>query len=202
MSRESRLRRTPSCAARPMAYVAPARSITTTNRAATATGYGQPLQKSTGASVGRDSRQPFLVVGRQKWLPAADCAHVSRLGMAGVPAEARQTTSALCEERRRRQLPARPARETPKKEMEGVSQPATPSGPPSDQHPPGSKPQPIRNGSAGNPPSSGLAPKDRLTYLEHCGNRATTNSRRTIRVAPNRRSSQILPIWQDAFPMW
>jgi hypothetical protein len=27
--------------------------------------------------------------------------------------------------------------------MEGVSHPATPSGPPSDQHPPGSKPQPF-----------------------------------------------------------
>jgi len=59
-----------------------------------------------------------------------------------LSAEARQTTSALCEERRRRQLPARRAREAPQ-EMEGVSQPATPSGPPSDQHPPGSKPQPF-----------------------------------------------------------
>ncbi len=54
MSRESRLRRTPACAARPIAYVAPARSMTTTNKAATATGYGQPLQKSTGESLGRD----------------------------------------------------------------------------------------------------------------------------------------------------
>ena len=60
----------------------------------------------------------------------------------------------------------------------------------------------IRNGSAGNPPSTGLAPKDRLTYLEHCGNFATTNSRRTIGDARNRLMSQILPIWQDAFPMW
>jgi hypothetical protein len=56
MSRESRLRRTPSCAARPIAYVAPARSMTTTNKAATATGYGQPLQKSTGESLGRERR--------------------------------------------------------------------------------------------------------------------------------------------------
>jgi hypothetical protein len=56
-------------------------------------------------------------------------------------AEARPTTYALCEERRRKP-PARRALEAPKK-MEGVSHPATPSGPPFDQHPPGSKPQPF-----------------------------------------------------------
>jgi hypothetical protein len=44
-------------------------------------------------------------------------------------ADARQTTFALCKERRRRQLPARRAREAPKK-LEGAGHPATPSGPP------------------------------------------------------------------------
>ncbi len=190
MSRESRLRRTPSCAARPIAYVAPARSMTTTNRAATATGYGQPLQKSTGASLGRHRRlrfssqdgksgfprpieQTFPVSGwlacldgglgasplvqeprfyaafqtvcigcgrhaqrehpTQRGIPtyapttlafSATCAKNWRFERrsraaddrrndeqsAMLSAKARPTTSALCEERRRRQLPARRAR--------------------------------------------------------------------------------------------
>ena len=49
ISRATRVRRAPVCAARPSAYVAPARSTATTNSVATATGYGQPRQKSTRA---------------------------------------------------------------------------------------------------------------------------------------------------------
>ena len=83
--------------------------------------------------------------------------------------------------RRRHQLLARRARQAPTK-LEGAGHPATPSGPPFDQHPPGSRPQPLhrKRGSAGIPSTAGLAPKGRLTYLEHCGKCATTNSRRTM----------------------
>ena len=41
------VRRAPFCAARPRAYVPPARSSATTKSTSTATGYGQLRQKST-----------------------------------------------------------------------------------------------------------------------------------------------------------
>ena len=41
------VRRAPCCAARPSAYVPPARSSATTKSTTTATGYGQLRQKST-----------------------------------------------------------------------------------------------------------------------------------------------------------
>ena len=54
-----RVRRAPVCAARPSAYVAPARSMATTNSTATATGNGQPRQKSTGQSRRAGKGRPY-----------------------------------------------------------------------------------------------------------------------------------------------
>ena len=63
----------------------------------------------------------------------------------------------------------------------GRQPPATPSGPPltNTLQAPRHDPSP-EVGSAGISPMAGLAPNDRLIYLEHCGNCATTNSRRTM----------------------
>ena len=72
------------------------------------------------------------------------------------------STVARCEERRRRQLPARRAREAPKK-LEGAGHPATPRGPPIDQHPPRSTPltRPSQRREIDwIPPTAGLSPSD------------------------------------------
>ena len=46
-------------------------------------------------------------------------------------------------------------------------------------------------------PITGLSPQTRLSpYLEHCGNCATTNSRRTIQDASRPSRRQIQPVWQ------
>jgi len=67
-------------------------------------------------------------------------------------ADARQTTFALCKERLRRQLPARRAREAPKK-VGGCRPSRYAKRAPVDQHPPGSRPQPSHaNGIGWNPP--------------------------------------------------
>jgi hypothetical protein len=194
MSRESRLRRTPSCAARPIAYVAPARSMTTTNRAATATGYGQPLQKSTGASVGG-------TVDCECWIPTLR--GIPALYTACTPCTGRTSHAAWDTDAGHccRQPSATGARSA--QNWRVLANPLRQAGPRLTN----TLQAPSRNPStgmdrAGNPPSSGLAPKDRLTYLEHCGNCATTNSTRTIGFALNRPSSQILPIWHNTFPMW
>jgi hypothetical protein len=96
-------------------------------------------------------------------------------------ADARQTTFALCKERRRRQLPARRAREAPKK-VGGCRPSRYAKRAPVDQHPPGSRPQPshTKRDRLESPSTAGLAPKGRLTYLEQCGKWATTNNRRTM----------------------
>jgi len=76
---------------------------------------------------------------------------------------------------------ARRAREAPKK-VGGCRPSRYAKRAPVDQHPPGSRPQPShsKRDRLESPSTAGLAPKGRLTYLEHCGKCATTNSRRTM----------------------
>jgi hypothetical protein len=66
--------------------------------------------------------------------------------------------------------------------LEGAGHPATPSGPPltNTLQAPGRKPFHRKRGRLESPSTADLAPKGRLTYLEHCGKCATTNSRRTM----------------------
>jgi hypothetical protein len=74
----------------------------------------------------------------------------------------------------------------------GCQPPATPSGPPLTNtlqlH---ATTLPQKWDRLESPPTAGLAPKGHLTYLEHCGNCATTNSRRTMSGPRGRRGSQI-----------
>ena len=71
----------------------------------------------------------------------------------------------------------------------GCGQPATPRGPPIDQHPPRSTPltRPSQRREIDwIPPKPVYPPQTCLTYLEQCGRYATTNSRRTIGTHPGR----------------
>jgi hypothetical protein len=132
MTRDSRLLRTPSRAARPIAYVPPARSMTTTNNAATATGYGQPLQKSIAASVGATpdcERRNRVSQIRASSVGVAPLTIGEAMSKARSPTRTKHSTIVPCEERRRRQL-LRDAREKRLYQIGGCQPPATPSGPP------------------------------------------------------------------------